>query len=208
MRHKKINYNFAYIKKYHDLNHLLELFDNAVLNNEECDLLSYAIESCSSIVTNPEIKKKNFELDDASQYILTKFENYTYHTHTKDYIINKIPELEFNGLLLQRINSDFKLIYHFEIGKGLVSHYLIKSKKNKCFYHVLCVKEYNKKLKKIVISFNSIIDKISLNKIKSKRQFFNCVIKNKKDNNIHKLKQTYVSKSGVDYIKLYKENKI
>ena len=58
MRHKKINYNFAYIKKYHDLNHLLELFDNAVLNNEECDLLSYAIESCSSIVTNPEIKKK------------------------------------------------------------------------------------------------------------------------------------------------------
>ena len=105
----------------------------------------------------------------------------TYHTHTKDYIINKIPELEFNGLLLQRINSDFKLVYHFEIGKGLVSHYLIKSKRNKCFYHVLCVKEYNKKLKKIVISFNSIIDKISLNKIKSKRQFFNYVIKNKKD---------------------------
>ena len=32
---------------------------------------------------------------------------------------------------------------------------------------------------KIVISFNSIIDKISLNKI-NKRQFFNCVIKIKR----------------------------
>ena len=58
MRHKKINYNFAYIKKYHDLNHLLELFDNAVLNNEECDLLSYAIESCSSINQSRNKRKK------------------------------------------------------------------------------------------------------------------------------------------------------
>ena len=203
-------YDIKYIKKNLDLKTLFKIFTNQKKNNEEGDI-HYCLQLSCATNKNLEIKK-NVIGDQYSRdmYILEKFDSYIYPN--KDYLKDKIEQYEFKGTFLPKVSSNFELSFHLEMYtnddlSANISHSLVKSKMNKTFYYIYSLREYDSKKKRFKIVYNSLLQIIKKN-IKTKRDFFEIIIKRNKFDKVHHLRRMYNSKNGINYLDLYNKGKL
>ena len=205
-------YDIKYIKRNLDLKTLFRIFTNQKKNNEEGDI-HYCLQLSCATNKNLEIKKnvEGYQYKySRDMYILEKFNSYKYPN--KDYLKDKIEEYEFKGTFLPKVSSNFELSFHFEMYanddfSANISHSLVKSKMNKTFYYIWSLREYDSKEKRFKIVYNCLLQIIKKN-IKTKRDFFEIIIKRNKFDKVHHLKRMYNSKNGINYLDLYNKGKL
>jgi len=119
----------------------------------------------------------------------------------------KVHNYEYDGTLLQRINKNFKLEVFYDF--TIVSHALIKSKYKNRYFHLICLRSWDKKNKPVNIIQYHYVEKIFPKKIDKIKFFEEIIEKDKKENNFMMAGfETYMSPKGVDYYELYKNGKL
>jgi|TARA_B110000037_G_C16937846_1_gene431451 hypothetical protein len=131
---KKIKYDLNYIIKNINIKKFLKFLKKDCLyeGGGESSIINYAIVSCATTKNTA-----SFLIDDC---FLKTYPNK---------FLNEVAVYEINGTLLNKINSSFKKIYHFELRKKggkkkeIESHtlYQFKDSLNNLFFYIINIRE-------------------------------------------------------------------
>ncbi len=122
----------------------------------------------------------------------------------------KINKYQFNGTLLPKLHTNFKLEHYFDFGTE--SHYLIFSKLKKNYLYIFCQRQsYYSDNPSIYFrhdTHNNYVKKI-LKKKMSKLEFFKFLMKrDKKEGLFLSHHDCYTSTKGTNYYELYLKGKL
>mgnify|MGYP006119285811 CR=1 FL=1 len=196
-----IEYKLNYFKKYFPFKHFIKDLPD-LIGEQEIDLITNLIwyvnfKFSHKIFVNSDFFSTN------GQKVISDF-----HKRKNKLFKDEISKYVYEGNIFSKMNNNFKLVHYYEFGD--ISHSFIKSKFKNMYFHLLCLRDWNKikdKPSKTIL-LNSIV-KIFKKKI-NKEEFFEHIIKRDKKNGNYKRNGslTYTSLKGIDYLDLYKKGKL
>ena len=196
----KFKFDFNYIKK--NLNQKNFLKDIYVLEKDSNKVSGDKYGGGDMFF---KVIRNSFDGDDDAYGIL--LDNYWDKKENKKFKL-KINKCQFDGTLLPKLNSNFKLEHIFDFGTE--SHYLINSKLKKDYLYIFCQRTdfYSENISVYDRhdTYNNYVKEIFKKKF-TKLQFFKYLIKRDKKEGLY-YENPYTSTDGVNYLQLYAEGKL
>ena len=200
----KFKFDFNYIKK--NLNQKNFLKDIYVLEKDSNKVSGDKYGGGDMFY---KVIKHSFDGDDNAYGIL--LDDYCDKKENKKFKLT-INRCQFDGTLLPKLNSNFKLESYFDF--GCESHSLISSKTDKFFFYIFSERYSYYKENQSVYAKHDTCDNYVKNKFKKKLnnyQFFEHIIKTDKKSGSFKMimdtDHPYTSTNGINYYELYKKGK-
>ena len=213
---KKTKFDLTAVKKNLNLERLFNCYEKEI-EYENAEFYSFH----NILESSMPKKMSDFDIDlNYWEYLEKMIKKFYLDTNKK--IQKKILKDIFDGQILTKLHNNFKKEILFVFGEQ--SYVLILSKKNKKYYFFSCIKEWNNKKNKLVegIEYYNLI-KIFQKKV-NKRTIFELIMKENetaedlfmernKDLSYEQREQlwedtAYISPTGTNYLKLYKQNKL